>query len=54
MTTDPTATGTTSAASPTTEREPQLKPATLATGASSLSDLFRKNPDRRYVMFGGK
>ena len=53
MTTDATAAGTTSAAG-TSDRESQLQPATLATDATSLNDLFRKNPDRRYVMFGGK
>jgi arsenite/tail-anchored protein-transporting ATPase len=29
-------------------------PTTLATAASSFRELFDKNPDRRYVMFGGK
>jgi arsenite-transporting ATPase len=33
-----------------TPRQPQ----TLATRADSFADLFRQNPDRRYVMFGGK
>ena len=27
---------------------------TLAAGSESLADFFRQNPDRRYVMFGGK
>jgi arsenite/tail-anchored protein-transporting ATPase len=29
-------------------------PSTLATAASSFRELFDQNPDRRYVMFGGK
>ena len=36
------------------DSSPPRQPQTLATRADSFADLFSQNPDRRYVMFGGK
>ena len=38
----------------TTDRPTLATTPTLATGTESLADFFRKHPERRYVMFGGK
>jgi arsenite/tail-anchored protein-transporting ATPase len=49
MTTEPTR-----QSDPPSQQVPVRAPATLATAASSFRELFDQNPDRRYVMFGGK